>query len=69
MLKKKKETWKTVNSLLGQKGKIEVINKLQTERGNLTTPNYVANYLCDYFLVRERNFVTMLGKELSGLPK
>ena len=40
-----KKIWKTVNSLLGQKGKIEVINKLQTERGNLTTPNDVVNYL------------------------
>jgi len=48
-----KTTWKTVNSLLGQKGKIEVITKLQTERGNLTTPNGKASYLYKYFCNEE----------------
>ena len=64
-----KKTWKTVNSLLGQKGKIEVINKLQTERGNLTTPNDVANYLRDYFSNEEAKLCDDARKRIKRHPK
>jgi len=59
-----------INSLLGQKDKIEVINKLQSEEGGIgLLQRMLQGINIDIFLLREQNFAMMLGKELSSLPK
>ena len=65
-----KKHGKQINSLLGQKSKIEVINKLLSKGGRvLTTPKDVANYLCDYFSSEGAKLCDDARKQLSGLPK